>query len=96
MEHEIRGIIEKTIDRYLTSNQIQKIIGGVNNLEPIIKSKPDATFGWLMGILEAGFLAIVLSSKGRLATKVELKELNKILVRRSVEMMDFINRELMR
>jgi hypothetical protein len=96
MEHEIRGIVEKIIDQYLTPEQIQRISIVINNFQHLINSKPDAIFGWLMGAMDTGFSTLVLASKRRLPTNDERIELNNILIRRSFEIMNFIRKEAMR
>ena len=47
-------------------------------------------------MLEARFLSIFFSSKGRTPRKEELNELHQILKSRSYEIIEVINRELMR
>ena len=96
MEPELRGIAEKLIDEYLTTDQVRYLIETVQNFKPIIQSDKDAIFGWLMGMLEAGFLSVLYTSKRRTPRKEELFELHQILKRRSYEIIEVINRELMR
>jgi hypothetical protein len=96
MEPELRAIAKKIIDEYLTTDQIRYLIETIQQFKPIIKSDNDAIFGWLMGMLEARFLSIYFSSKGQIPRKEELNELHQILKSRSYEIINVINRELMR
>ena len=96
MEPELRGIAKKIIDDYLTADQVRYFIEAIQNFKPIIKSDKDAIFGWLMGSLEARFLSIFFSIKRRAPRKEELNELHQILKSRSYEIIEVINRELMR
>ena len=96
MEPELRGIANKIIDEYLSADQVRYYIEVIQQFKPIIKSDKDAIFGWLMGMLEARFLSIFFSSKRRTPSKEELNELHHILKSRSYEVIDVINRELMR
>jgi hypothetical protein len=96
MEPELRGIANKIIDEYLTADQVCYFIEVTQKYKPIIKSDKDAIFGWFMGMLEARFLSIFFSSKRRTPRKEELNELHRILRRRSYEIIEVINRELMR
>ena len=96
MEHEIQGIVEKNVDQYLTSEQIQRISIVINNFPHLGKSKPDVIFGWLLGAMDNRFSTLVLASKRRLPTDDERNEFIKILIRRSVDMMNFIRKESMR
>jgi hypothetical protein len=96
MEPELRGIAEKITDEYLTADQVRYFIEVVQKFKPIIKSDNDAVFGWFMGMLEARFLSIFFSSKRRAPREEELDELHQILRSRSYEIIEVINRELMR
>ena len=96
MEPELRGITNKIIDEYLTADQVRYYVVNIQKFKPIIQSDKDAIFGWLMGMLEARFLTIFFSSKRRTPTKAELSELHQILRSRSYEIIEVINRELMR
>ena len=96
MEPELRGIAAKIIEEYLTADQVRYFIEVIQKFKPIITSDKDAVFGWLMGMLEARFLSIFFSSKRRTLRKAELNELHQILRSRSYEIIDVINRELMR
>ena len=96
MEPELRAIAKKIIDEYLTTDQVRYLIEAIQQFKPIIKSEKDAIFGWLMGMLEARFLSIYFSSTRQAPRKEELDELHHILRSRSFEIMDVINRELMR
>ena len=96
MEPELRGIVKKIIDEYLTAEQVRYFIEATQQFKPIIKSDKDAIFGWLMGILEARFLSIFFSINRRTPRKEELNELHQILRSRSYEIIEVINRELMR
>jgi hypothetical protein len=96
MEPELRDITIKIIDEYLTADQVRYLIEAIQKFKPIIKSDKDAIFGWLMGMLEARFLSIFFSIKRRTPRKEELNELHQILKSRSYEIIEVINRELMR
>lgn len=96
MEPELRGIAEKLIDEYLTIDQVRYFIETVQKFKPIIESDKDAIFGWFMGMLEAGFLSVFYTIKRRTPRKEELAELHRILKRRSYEIIEVINMELMR
>ena len=96
MEPELRGIANKIIDEYLSADQVRYYIEVIQQFKPIIKSDKDAIFGWLMGMLEARFLSIFFSSTRQTPRKEELDELHHILRNRSYEIIDVINRELMR
>ena len=96
MEPELRGIANKIIDEYLSADQVRYYIEVIQQFKPIIKSDKDAIFGWLMGMLEARFLSIFFSSTRRTPSKEELNELHHILRSRSYEVIDVINRQLMR
>ena len=96
METELSGIAKKIIDEYLTADQVRYLIEAIQQFKPIIKSDKDAIFGWLMGMLEARFLTIFFSIKRRTPRKEELDVLHQILKSRSYEVIEVINRELMR
>jgi hypothetical protein len=96
MEPELRDITIKIIDEYLSADQVRYFIEAIQKFKPIIKSDKDAIFGWLMGMLEARFLSIFFSIKRRTPRKEELDELHRILKSRSYEIIEVINRELMR
>ena len=80
----------------MTADQVRYLIEAIQQFKPIIKSDKDAIFGWLMGMLEARFLSIFFSIKRRTPKKEELDELHQILKIRSYEVIEVINRELMR
>jgi len=96
MEPELRGIVKKIIDEHLTADQVRYFIEAIQQFKPIIKSDKDAIFGWLMGMLEARFLSIFFSIKRRTPRKEELNEFHQILKSQSYEIIEVINRELMR
>jgi hypothetical protein len=96
MEPELYGVMKKIIDEHLTSDQVRYFIEAIQKFKPIIKSDKDAIFGWLMGMLEARFLSIFFSIKRRTPRKEELNEIHQILKSRSYEIIEVINRELMR
>jgi succinate dehydrogenase flavin-adding protein (antitoxin of CptAB toxin-antitoxin module) len=96
MEPELRGIAEKIIDEYLTAEQVRYFIEVIQKFKPIIKSDNDVIFGWFMGMLEARFLSIFFLSKRRTLREEELNELHQIFKSRSYEIIEVINRELMR
>ena len=96
MEPELHAITKKIIDEYLTTDQVRYLIEAIQQFKPIIKSDKDTIFGWLMGMLEARFLSIFFLSKRHAPRKEELNEFHQILKSRSYEIIDVINRELMR
>ena len=96
MEPELRGIANKIIDEYLSADQVRYYIEVIQQFKPIIKSDKDAIFGWLMGMLEARFLSIFFSIKRRTPRKEELNEFHQILKSQIYEIIEVINRELMR
>ena len=96
MEPELRGIVKKIIDEHLTADQVRYFIEAIQQFKPIIKSDKDAIFGWLMGMLEARFLSIFFSINRRTPRKEELNEFHQILKSQSYEIIEVINRELMR
>jgi len=96
METELNGIAKKIIDDYLTTDQVRYFIEVIQTFKPIIRSDKDAIFGWFMGMLEARFLSIFFSINRRTPRKEELNEFHQILRSRSYEVIEVINRELMR
>ena len=96
MEPETRRIAEKLVEDYLTVDRVRYFIETVQDFKPLIKSERDAVFGWIMGIIEARFLAVLYATKRRIPSKEELVDLYQILKRRSYEMIEVISRELMR
>jgi succinate dehydrogenase flavin-adding protein (antitoxin of CptAB toxin-antitoxin module) len=96
MEPELSGIAKKIIDEYLTTDQVRYFIDTIQQFKPIIRSDKDAIFGWLMGMLEARYLSIFFSMKRRTPREEELNEFHQILKNRSYEIIEVINRELMR
>jgi hypothetical protein len=96
MEPELRYIVKKIIDEYLTADQVRYFIQVIQKFKPIIRSEKDAVFGWLMGMLEARFLVTFFSINRRTPKKAELDELHRILRNRSYEIIEVVNREMMR
>ena len=96
MEQELRGIAIKIIDEYLTADQVRYIIKVIQTFKPLIKSDKDAIFGWLMGMLDARFRLMFFSIKSQTPGKEELDEVHQILRSRSYEIIEVINKELMK
>lgn len=95
MESETRGVIEKTIDYYITSDSLYHSITSFEELAPIIKSKEDAIFGFVIGRVVSEFHVVVLARYRRTPTREELEDLNAVLLRRAEEIRNRIRVAMM-
>jgi len=96
MDHRLLGLFESLIDNYSSPDQIRLFVKAAQDFKPYIKSEGDFVFGWLMGVLEAGFTGLIFSTEKRAPTKEELGEVHSILKRRGIELINRINKEIMR
>ena len=85
MEALLRGIIEKCIEQALKPEQMEASIMIFREFTPIIESKEDAMFGFVVGRMVEGFMSIMHTSYKRKATTEEWNEFCEMLNRRAEE-----------
>ena len=83
MEPLMRGVIEQAIDSNLTDESLEELQVRFEMLKPIITSREDAMFGFIVGAVVATFSNLYSMILRRKPTDQEVDEMGKILQERS-------------
>jgi hypothetical protein len=85
MEPTIRGLVEKYLDEMLTNESLQEMSKTIDHYRPIIKSKEDAMFGFILGSVRLSLALYVWSLYRRLPSESENQELTSMTHKRAME-----------
>jgi len=79
----MRGLIEQTIDSNLADESLEELHNTFEMLKPMINSREDAMFGFIVGAVVATFSNLHSMILGRKPTDQEIDEMGKLLQERS-------------
>ena len=79
MDPELRGLLEMTIDNFLTEKSLESSIGIMRHFKPFIKSEEEAIFGYMIGILQSLNLTNIVTKYNRLPNKNEINTFGNII-----------------
>ena len=79
----MRGVIEQAIDSNLTDESLEELQIRFEMLKPIITSREDAMFGFIVGAVVATFSNLYSMILRRKPTDQEIDEMGKLLQGRS-------------
>ena len=87
----LRGLVENTIDSYLTSEQLIQTHKFFEDLKPAINNRLDAVFGFVVGQILSDVSGLFSFFLKRQATPKETDEITKAISERLLEIKGRIN-----
>lgn len=85
MEPTIRELIEKYLDEMLKNENLQELSETIEHYRPIVKSKEDAMFGFVVGSVRLSLALYVWSLYRRLPSESEKQDLTSMTHKRAME-----------
>ena len=85
MEPSLRGLVEKVLDGLLKDESLREISETLEHYKPLVKSKEDAMFGFILGSVRASLGLYTWSLYRRLPSETENQELTSMTHRRATE-----------